>query len=246
MNIICGDSLHVKFPDHVDLILCDPPFMPYKNIYKQIRKENKTNLDTIKTPNSVDQYKDWWDILCSKLPSTEWFCYKSDNYTMFSVHDITLKYFDFEGLVIWDKGRIGLGRRIRKQHELICVYKRKGDKHYWYEGTKSSLKSNWHGSARLMKSFPSILKVPMRQSGVIGQSPQNHINQTPPDLWRYFIHFMCPQEGLVLDPFMGTGSVGIQSCLMGRDYFGVEIENKYVEIARDRIKKMNGQRRLLV
>ncbi|HPS40176.1 MAG TPA: site-specific DNA-methyltransferase, partial [Candidatus Cloacimonadota bacterium] len=44
-----------------------------------------------------------------------------------------------------------------------------------------------------------------------------------------------PTGGVVLDPFMGSGTTGIACELEGRDFIGIEREAEYVEIAEKRI-----------
>ena len=45
-----------------------------------------------------------------------------------------------------------------------------------------------------------------------------------------------PTGGLVLDPFMGSGSTGVAAVLEGRAFVGIEIDPAYVEIAVRRIR----------
>jgi len=45
----------------------------------------------------------------------------------------------------------------------------------------------------------------------------------------------CPEGGVVLDPFMGAGSVGLVAKQLGRNYVGIELNPEYVKIAEDRI-----------
>jgi site-specific DNA-methyltransferase (adenine-specific) len=49
-----------------------------------------------------------------------------------------------------------------------------------------------------------------------------------------------PTGGVVLDPFMGSGTTGIACILEHRDFIGIEIDEKYTEIARKRISDMEG------
>jgi DNA modification methylase len=46
----------------------------------------------------------------------------------------------------------------------------------------------------------------------------------------------CPPMGIVLDPFMGTGTVGYAARATNRDFIGIEINSDYIEMAKRRIK----------
>jgi DNA modification methylase len=47
----------------------------------------------------------------------------------------------------------------------------------------------------------------------------------------------CPPQGIVLDPFMGSGTTGVACVKTGRRFIGVEKEPKYFEIAKRRIEE---------
>jgi site-specific DNA-methyltransferase (adenine-specific) len=52
---------------------------------------------------------------------------------------------------------------------------------------------------------------------------------------RYLCRLVTPPEGVVLDPFMGSGSTGKAAVLEGFSFVGVEREERYMDIARARI-----------
>ena len=52
---------------------------------------------------------------------------------------------------------------------------------------------------------------------------------------RYLVRLVTPPGGVVLDPFMGSGSTGKACALEGFAFIGIEREAEYVEIARARI-----------
>ena len=56
---------------------------------------------------------------------------------------------------------------------------------------------------------------------------------------RYLCRLITPTGGLVLDPFMGSGSTGKAALLEGFRFIGIEREAEFVEIARARIAKTN-------
>jgi len=73
----------------------------------------------------------------------------------------------------------------------------------------------------------------------------NHPTVKPIALMRYLVRLTkTPTGGIVLDPFMGSGTTGIACVLEGRDFIGIEREPEYVEIAEKRIAEAQMQPRL--
>jgi site-specific DNA-methyltransferase (adenine-specific) len=64
----------------------------------------------------------------------------------------------------------------------------------------------------------------------------NHPTVKPTDLMRYLCRLVTPLNGIVLDPFMGSGSTGKAAILEGFDFIGIEQSAEYVEIAKARIE----------
>ena len=63
----------------------------------------------------------------------------------------------------------------------------------------------------------------------------NHPTVKPIALMRYLIKLVTPPDGVVLDPFLGSGTTAIAAVLEGRDWIGIEREAEYCDIARARI-----------
>lgn len=64
----------------------------------------------------------------------------------------------------------------------------------------------------------------------------HHPTVKPTDLMRYLCRLVTPPGGLVLDPFMGSGSTGKAAILEGFRFVGCELQPEYIEIARARIQ----------
>ena len=64
----------------------------------------------------------------------------------------------------------------------------------------------------------------------------NHPTVKPTDLMRYLCRLVTPPGGVVLDPFMGSGSTGKAALLEGFKFVGIERDPTYFEIANARIK----------
>jgi len=76
---------------------------------------------------------------------------------------------------------------------------------------------------------------------------QNHHPTVKPlALMRYLARITkTPTGGVVLDPFMGSGTTGIAAVLEGRDFIGIELNAEYLEIAERRIAEAQKQPRLI-
>lgn len=78
-----------------------------------------------------------------------------------------------------------------------------------------------------------------------GDNPRNRgVNKTqnfhptvkPTELMRYLVKLITPPEGVVLDPFMGSGSTGKGAVIEGFNFVGIEQDADYLDIARARIQ----------
>ena len=65
----------------------------------------------------------------------------------------------------------------------------------------------------------------------------NHPTVKPIDLMRYLVKLVTPKDGLVLDPFAGTGTTGEACKLEGRNYYLIEKTKKYISDIEKRINK---------
>jgi transcriptional regulator with XRE-family HTH domain len=72
-----------------------------------------------------------------------------------------------------------------------------------------------------------------------------HPTVKPTELMRYLCRLVTPPGGVVLDPFMGSGSTGKAAVLEGFRFIGIEREAEYLEIARQRVQATDMQGTLL-
>ncbi len=54
---------------------------------------------------------------------------------------------------------------------------------------------------------------------------------------RELIKLLCPPKGIVLDPFIGSGTTAVAAKKLGRHYIGIDINPKYVKYAKERVRK---------
>lgn len=114
--------------------------------------------------------------------------------------------------IVWDKGVFGMGREFRKRHELIL--------HCWREGTP--IFSDGVGRADVLAERP------------VHHTEKLHDAQKPVGI----ITQLLPACGnVILDPFTCTGTVLIAAKETGRKAIGIEIEERYCEIAANRLSQ---------
>jgi site-specific DNA-methyltransferase (adenine-specific) len=72
-----------------------------------------------------------------------------------------------------------------------------------------------------------------------------HPTVKPIDLMKYLTKLVTPKEGTVLDPFMGSGSSGVGALIEDFKFIGMEMEQEYFEIAKQRILHFEEYKELL-
>lgn len=115
--------------------------------------------------------------------------------------------------VVWDKTDRGpgMGWKLRRDYEFVMT------------AHLSAGRFSWDGDAR-----SNIIRVqPDRE--------RQHPNQKPEALVAEFINAATAPGDLVLDPFMGSGTTLVAAKRLGRKAIGIELDEKYCEIAAQRL-----------
>lgn len=115
-----------------------------------------------------------------------------------------------QGLVIWDKGAVGLGAGFRSQHECVL---------HFVKGV-----GRFHDA-----SVGNVIRCPRPSND------REHPAEKPVDLMRALVRVVCRKGGTVLDPFCGSGSTGVATVMERSDFIGFERESCFVDIARSRV-----------
>jgi site-specific DNA-methyltransferase (adenine-specific) len=79
------------------------------------------------------------------------------------------------------------------------------------------------------------LKSPRAGAGRTSGGRNTHPTVKPLALMRYLCRLVTPPEGVVLDPFMGSGTTGMAALLEGFRFLGIERESEYLTLAHARI-----------
>ena len=119
--------------------------------------------------------------------------------------------FVFQNLLVWDKGNVTPNRYYMNACEFVLMLKKGKSRTINKPGT------------------PSVL----RFKNIIGR--KSHPTEKPIELIECLIENSTEKFDTVLDPFMGSGSTGVACKNTGRHFIGIEIDEKYFNIARERI-----------
>ena len=65
--------------------------------------------------------------------------------------------------------------------------------------------------------------------------PEAHFATFPVDLPTKILKCACPKDGIVLDPFLGSGTVGVAAEQLGLKWCGIELNEEYITLARKRL-----------
>lgn len=101
---------------------------------------------------------------------------------------------------------------------------------FWRNGPKSVL--NTEPNSGHVKRDYHVGNV----SGCFRENAE-HPCPRPVDTMEHIVQLAADQGGAILDPFMGSGTTGVACVRTGRKFIGIEIEPKYFEIAKARIRK---------
>ena len=75
----------------------------------------------------------------------------------------------------------------------------------------------------------SVWKIPTKPYS------EAHFATFPPALIQPMVKAGCPPKGIILDPFMGSGTTALVARSLGRNYLGIELNQKYIDMANRRL-----------
>lgn len=197
----------------VDLIVTDPA---YESLEKHRARGTTTRLKHSKASSN-----DWFQIFPNVrfpellreahrvLRNHRHFYLFCDQETMFVVKPMAeASGFRFWKPLVWDKRRIGMGYHYRSRYEFILFFEK--------------------GKRRLNDlGVPDVIEHPRVHRGYPAEKP--------PQVSSVLIRQSTEPGELVIDPFSGSGSVGVAALGEGRRFLGSDICAQAVEIANERL-----------
>lgn len=246
-KILRGDVVETlkKLPsDSVDMIFADPPyFMQTEGDLFRVSGDKFDGVsdkwDKFSNYSEYDDFCNKWLSECKRVLKSNgsiWVIGSFQNIYRIGYIMQNLGYWILND-VIWSKPNAVpnfAGTRFQNSHEtLLWCTKNKNAKYTFNYKTMKFLnndkqeKSVWNigiciGSERLKDSLGKKI----------------HSTQKPEKLLYKIIISSTKPNDIILDPFFGTGTTGAIAKMTGRNYIGIEREEKYIKAAEERIKKV--------
>lgn len=91
----------------------------------------------------------------------------------------------------------------------------------------------------------SVKKITVEYNGLLGkETSRQHATQKPVAIMGHCVNNYTDATNTILDPFMGSGTTGVACMNLDRKFIGIEIDQKYFDIACERIERAQQQLKL--
>lgn len=235
-----GDCLELMkdIPDKsVDMILCDLPYgktqnkedkpLPFEPLWKQYQRIIKDNgaillfaqgtfyLDLVNSKRNLFRY----DIVWNKVLTTG---FLNANRMPLRQHEQIAVFYKklpvynpqfTEGKPLHGKGKAYKNKQFKNQNY--------GDFHATDDTRKGSTEKHPTSILKFYKPHPSVAK---------------HRTEKPVSLLEYLVKTYTNEGDVVLDNCMGSGSTGVACVRTNRKFIGIELDENYFNIAKERIE----------
>ena len=226
-----GDCLELmkELPDEsIDAVITDPPYginylSSWTKNHHRLENDEDVRIDKLyaRMLPEVKRLLTLKGVLCSfsggggKRPTTAYATLE------------LIKYLNLIQTLVWSKGKtdgsfVGLGWKYRPSYENILVASKSADNYNFYVKYSSNV---------------LVFKPYIPQKG-------DHPTQKPIELMRRLIQIHTKEGDTILDPFMGSGTTGVASVQLNRNFIGYEISPDYFKIAEKRINEAKAQKKL--
>lgn len=246
-EIKCGDMLEIikEYPDeYFDLVCSDVPYRICTGgsrldtvsnmtggILRKVAKNDPLKSKWVKQEgNNIDNetlIKSGKLFLNNDINFSEWLpevyrVLKSGSHCYLMVNSRNLKDlqieaekvgFKFQNLLVWVKNNATPNKWYMQQAEFILMLRKGREKYINFMGTSNIF------------SYPNII------------GNKYHPTEKPVELMEDLIVNSTNEGDIVLDPFMGSGTTCVAAKRINRKYVGIEIEQKYFDIAEQRLNQ---------
>jgi len=241
-RIFCEDALAglARIPDaSIDLILTDPPY--------NLGKDYGNDSDQLSVEDYLAWTETWIDAAIPKL---------KDNGSLYifltwrhapEIFVMLKKRMTMMNEIIWDRRVPSMGgstRSFSSVHDTIGFFAKRKD--YYFD--LDAVRIPYDAATKKARSRSIFVGAKWLE---IGYNPKDlwsvsrlhrehaervdHPTQKPLEIIERMVKASCPPDGVVLDPFMGSGTTAVAARRTGRHFAGFELNPAYCEIARARL-----------
>ena len=231
MKLLNGDCLELLKdiePKSVDLVFCDLPY-------------GQTFCDW---DNKIDLTKLWVEFKRIAKPNTPFFftCTTKFGYELIKSNE---KWFRYD--LVWEKSSpccfLSAKKMPMRKHEMIYVFYEKlplydisshQHKFVLFRDAYSAGESHLYGNSKCSERHKYDPPLPTSILTVNSERGK-HRTQKPTELMKWVLKYYSKEEDVILDPTMGSGSMGVACKDMNRQFIGIEIDKDIYKVACERL-----------
>lgn len=242
-NIYLGDCLDlmVDIPDKsIDMILCDLPYgtsnckwdtiIPFNKLWEQYERVIKDNGAIVLTASQP--FTSALVMSNPKIFKYEWIWKKNAGSNFACLKYQPMK--EHESILVFSKNKTIYNPQMQERAESgKARVKTKITYNTKTELVENSLHSKV-SSVRPQLRYPSSVQLFNRERGL-------HPTQKPVALFEYLIKTYTNENDIVLDNCMGSGTTAVACINTKRNFIGIEKEEKYYNIAKERINSIESK-----
>lgn len=235
-----------RIPDaSIDLIIADPPY--------SLGKDYGNESDKLKAGDYLQWMENWIDAALPKLkPDGSLYIFLTWRFSP-EIFVMLKKRMQMMNEIIWDRRVPSMGgstRSFTSVHDTIGFFV--NSKRYYFD--LDSVRIPYDAATKKARSRSIFVGAKWLE---MGYNPKDlwsvsrihkcdperadHPTQKPLEIIDRMINASCPPDGIVLDPFMGSGTTAISAKRCGRNFVGFELNPDYCEIIQQRLASPEAQ-----
>lgn len=225
----------------IDLVFTD---LPYGIDYQSNWGRDGKKLTKIHNDNNLDWFQDFTNKSYKLLKdNSAFYCFTRYDAYPLMYNCIINSGFNIKNLLIIQKGQKGGNGDLQAQYSNDCellIYANKGRRKF--NKTQLAKTDGRKGAAEFRTRLPNVwfdTEYNTYPKATVNVSNQNdkiiHPTEKNVELIEWIIQISSNENDIILDPFVGSGSTLVASIKNKRKCYGAEIEEKYCEIAKNRL-----------
>lgn len=231
-RMICGDSTDPDVWDRLmlgkraALLATDPPYgVEYNAEWRAaagLAPGGKVRTGKVANDDQAD-----WERVYRLAPADVAYVWHASAFSDVVMRGLREAGFDVRQQIIWNKNHAAISRSHYHWGHEPC----------WYAVRKGAT-ANWLGDRKQTTVWDAGSPI---GSGGAGEAKTAHPTQKPAVLWEIPIYNHTPEGGLLVDPFLGSGTAIIAAEKTHRACYGIELDVAYCQLIIDRWEKYSGK-----